>query len=932
MAQKRILKRDASTGRISEGASADTYFSADPSTSSDLTTKNYADTNLAGQGITPASSAGQIPIFNGTAWVPGDPYVQGVCADGTLIAGFNGGSPAIPLYPVYVGGQGTDGELHGIKMMSDGTVYVTGGGGGTQYADNSASGSTPTGTLMASWDVANSKIRAVPCDASQFPKINVAASALTDPAEAATNTAVPAKAIQIGGSDGTNLQALLVESSTHPNLRASLYNGATEIGTGGSGTGLSVTPTGTFTVSGTVSAELQDNSGNGITSNSTTTTSTRGIDMNIRSILNTAPTTAGKLDVKAADGDVFVRQATATNLKTQANAYDGAGNAVTSNSTATSGKVALDNNILSILGTAPTTAGKLDVKAADGDLHTDLTQVAGNSVATATTGVQLVGIEGRAGTSFETTAGVLDNNLKNVGNNAVVTAANGVQKVGITGSAAGVLDGVITAATAPANGLATLGVFNTTQPAPTNGQSVAMQIDQVANHLIFNGVALKTLSAQGTSGGSTQTIFSLSGAAAVMVQLTQTTTITAGAVTFEFTYDGTNFTAVPANCVVDPTSATFAQIAIPYTCQASTNKQFLILCNGATGLRIRTSTTITGTGSVTPNYALLNFDPLPSVVALSPTAANFNVTVGNTTLAVTESGVWSVRTQDGAGNAITSNSTTYSSKIAPDCNLLGTLGTAFSTAGKVDVKAADGDLHVDNTQINGNAIVTAANGVQKVGIVGNANATVDATVAAGTAPTNGVATLVQYNSTIPAATAAQTLIAQSDPTGSTYVNTEGRKKTYSTYATFTAAAGVIAYLPGNATTTVRVLRVEVSLSTSGTAAIETISLIKTSAAPTSGTAANMTIVPHDSSFAGASSVPQNYTVAPTPGTPVGTIRGVQFSDASSTLPGANTWLWDWGIRPGTAIVLRGTAQTLEVNLGAAVSTQTATVSFEWTEE
>lgn len=53
-----------------------------------------------------------------------------------------------------------------------------------------------------------------------------------------------------------------------------------------------------------------------------------------------------------------------------------------------------------------------------------------------------------------------------------------------------------------------------------------------------------------------------------------------------------------------------------------------------------------------------------------------------------------VRTSDGAGNLLTSNSTTYTAKFALDSNLLGTLGTAFSTAGKVDVKGADGDVFV----------------------------------------------------------------------------------------------------------------------------------------------------------------------------------------------------------------------------------------------
>lgn len=45
-------------------------------------------------------------------------------------------------------------------------------------------------------------------------------------------------------------------------------------------------------------------------------------------------------------------------------------------------------------------------------------------------------------------------------------------------------------------------------------------------------------------------------------------------------------------------------------------------------------------------------------------------------------------------SAATSNSTTYSSKIAQDINVLGTLGTAFTTPGFVDIKGADGNVFV----------------------------------------------------------------------------------------------------------------------------------------------------------------------------------------------------------------------------------------------
>jgi hypothetical protein len=52
------------------------------------------------------------------------------------------------------------------------------------------------------------------------------------------------------------------------------------------------------------------------------------------------------------------------------------------------------------------------------------------------------------------------------------------------------------------------------------------------------------------------------------------------------------------------------------------------------------------------------------------------------------------------------NSTTYTSKFGLDGNLLGTLGTAFSTAGKVDIKGADGDVFVRQaTAANLNATV-----------------------------------------------------------------------------------------------------------------------------------------------------------------------------------------------------------------------------------
>jgi hypothetical protein len=281
----------------------------------------------------------------------------------------------------------------------------------------------------------------------------------------------------------------------------------------------------------------------------------------------------------------------------------------------------------------------------------------------------------------------------NIGLNA---GSNTIGKVDILGNSGATLDATLTAGTAPTNGLASLIQYNTTAPAPTNGQTVSAQSDQAGNALTFNGVALKTLSTQGTAVNAAQTIFNLSGCEAVMVQLTQTSTLTAGAVTFEFTYDGTNFSAVPAECVVDPTSTTFAQISLPYTVQASTNKQFLILMNGAIGLRIRTSTTITGTGSVTPNYALLNYDPLPQVsviggsITVSGTPTVNLTQVASTNLGTPQSfgtapsGVVLGTSSDiyVAGTRARSNQTTTAAGTL-DVNIVGTVGTTMSSSNTI---------------------------------------------------------------------------------------------------------------------------------------------------------------------------------------------------------------------------------------------------------
>ncbi len=163
---------------------------------------------------------------------------------------------------------------------------------------------------------------------------------------------------------------------------------------------------------------------------------------------------------------------------------------------------------------------------------------------------------------------------------------------------------------------------------------------------------------------------------------------------------------------------------------------------------------------------------------------------------------------------------------------------------------------------------------------------------------------------------------------------DGQKATYSASTTaFTPVAGDIACLPGSASKTIRLTVVEASLSTSGTAALETLILVKRSAADTSGTSAAITAVPHDSSDAAASAAPLQYTAAPTPGAAVGQIRGGRLIDSSAATTGQTLFRWSFGSDAGSqAIVLRGVAQEVCANLGAVVATQTAIITFQWTEE
>src|SRR6266404_1844541 len=68
-----------------------------------------------------------------------------------------------------------------------------------------------------------------------------------------------------------------------------------------------------------------------------------------------------------------------------------------------------------------------------------------------------------------------------IGTTVAVASSAGVQKVGISGATGNQMDAGVAASNAPTSGLATLSVSNTTAPAPTATQSVAIQSDYQGN-------------------------------------------------------------------------------------------------------------------------------------------------------------------------------------------------------------------------------------------------------------------------------------------------------------------------------------------------------------------------------------------------------------------------------------------------------------------
>lgn len=140
-------------------------------------------------------------------------------------------------------------------------------------------------------------------------------------------------------------------------------------------------------------------------------------------------------------------------------------------------------------------------------------------------------------------------------------------------------------------------------------------------------------------------------------------------------------------------------------------------------------------------------------------------------------------------------------------------------------------------------------------------------------------------------------------------------------------------LVGSATKTIKVQRVSFS-GIKTTLQSANVNLVKRSAASTGGSSTSATVVPLDSTDAAGTAVLKGYTVASTPGAGA-VIRSAAagFGPGTAGPSAAVTWTFDIS-QIQQAIVLRGVAQQLCVNIPAALTTDGVALDadFTWTEQ
>jgi hypothetical protein len=249
-------------------------------------------------------------------------------------------------------------------------------------------------------------------------------------------------------------------------------------------------------------------------------------------------------------------------------------------------------------------------------------------------------------------------------------------------------------------------------------QNLNVNVSAITNVPIFGTATSNASAAVWNSGTAGNTVLNVTSGSTlyntVIVAFNQTSTITGGAATFEGSVDGSNWLALQG-----VNSSGTSGAGSTYTFQQSTYASFQFNITGLTFFRVRLSTTISGTGSVTVEYtvnSLVNPTLVVANVGNFPATQNVSGSVsitGTPTVSVTnfanplpvsQSGNWSTRTQDGAGTAITSTGSALDVNLKTSSITLPVSGTVTANQGgapwSVDVTDRSarllGHVNVDN--------------------------------------------------------------------------------------------------------------------------------------------------------------------------------------------------------------------------------------------
>jgi hypothetical protein len=475
-----------------------------------------------------------------------------------------------------------------------------------------------------------------------------------------------------GGSSGT----VKIEDTTGASL---LSNGSGALNVAvvsGGGSNASVGTIGAAAPTSATEIGVVDGSGNlqHITTNSTTFTSKFAADVNLLGTLGTAFTTAGFVDVKGADGNVFIRQATAANLNAT---VVGTGTFAVQEATLDAALIAQEATTSGVKGltafgavttAAPTyttgksdslsltTAGALRVDGSGVTQPVSLTSttITGTVAVTQSTSPWVNNLTQVAGTSLGATA------VTNFGSAPAAAAVPGVNAslfAGVTGiTATGTsLNANITNTAGPftvaqataANLNATLvgtktnnsaapsantnvgalgAIANASGPLWTEGNQVLESVD-LNGGLRTMGSNIPQVTAAWTSATALNTVLQQTciGYGTVLLTLNQGSTITGGTVAFEVsdTVAGTNWYSISGLSQFSLASAT--GVASTYTFVANTNASFQFSVAGWAAFRVRLSLALSGTATVNVGIQAVAQSPALSQVNVNNTTAPVNV-------------------------------------------------------------------------------------------------------------------------------------------------------------------------------------------------------------------------------------------------------------------------------------------------------------------